>query len=89
MPDEEKTRIQPWSPPSDADYDSLTLRGKIREHQILANEAAVRAGPMFRSGKHLTADEMSDDWRRLRAKAANHHAEVKRLGEKLAEARTT
>ena len=76
-----------WVPASDADYASMSLTDKIREHQILADDALHKAGPMFRNGKHLTPADMSPEWHRLVAKAANHHAEVKRLREKLADYR--
>ena len=70
---------QPWKPLNDAEYNALTLREKIRHHQILAAEASGKAGPMWRGGQPATAEEMPDSWRIWRQQAANHYAEVQRL----------
>src|ERR1700747_1981343 len=43
------TRVEVWRPLSDAEYQALTVREKIRHHQILSHEAYSKAGPMFRN----------------------------------------
>lgn len=79
-----------WRTLSDEEYRGLTIREKIRHQTILAHEARRKAGPMFRntssggalsraSGKHLTADEMPDVWRRWNSVAEDHEAEAGRL----------
>lgn len=72
-----------------SDFHTLSVRDKIRELTIQAHEARTKAGPMFRNtsaggriaGKHLTADEMPDTWRRWNAEAERLEAEIKRLRE--------
>ena len=81
---------EPWRELADDEYSTLTVREKIRHHQILAHEARRKAGPMFRnttrggpitktSGQHIPAEEMPDIWRRWNKIAENHEAEAKRL----------
>lgn len=82
---------QPWRPLSDDEYRNLTVREKIRHHQILAHEAMGKGGPMYRQaatvnqrGTHLTPDDMPAEWHEGRREAAFHHAEIKRLREIIA-----
>ena len=80
-----------WRPLSDDEYRNLTVREKIRHHQILAHEAMGKGGPMYRQaatasqrGTHLTPDDMPAQWHEGRREAAFHHAEIKRLREIIA-----
>ena len=68
-----------WGPVSDAEYDRMSLRDKIRHQRILGAEANRKAGPMFKGGRHLTADEMPESWSIWRSRAEGHYAEAKRL----------
>jgi hypothetical protein len=68
-----------WRELTDAEYDALELPAKERHHLIMANHCEVRAGPMWRNKKPLRPDQMSPEWHALRARAANHRAEAKRL----------
>lgn len=72
-------KIVAWQPLSDAEYDQLSLRDKIRHHRILAHEARRKAGPMWRNGKPATAEDMPEIWRSWNARADNHEDEAHRL----------
>lgn len=80
-------RIDVWRPATEAEYAGMTIREKIREHTILAHDAAGRAGPMFRntsqglrmSGVHLAPEEMPDSHHRWREEAKRHNQEIRRL----------
>jgi hypothetical protein len=76
-----------WEPLDEDAYQALTLREKIRHHRIMATGAATQAGPQWRDGAPVRADQMGDDWRRCRARAANHLQEVDRLTKRLEEYR--
>lgn len=71
-----------WRPLTDDEYRGLTLREKIRHHQILAHQARTKAGPMWtegEKGRPLTRDQMPQRWHELQAQADGHDAEVRRL----------
>jgi hypothetical protein len=78
-----------WRPLSDEEYAQLSVREKIRHQTILAHEASVKAGPMWRNPPgsnmsrpmpgHIRAEDMPDTWRRWRDVAAGHMAEATRL----------
>jgi hypothetical protein len=78
-------RPEPWRPVSDGEYQGMTVREKIRHHQIMLAEAGNRGGPMFRQNgaggkaEHLTADQMPPKWHDAQAEKAFHNAEIKRL----------
>jgi hypothetical protein len=89
LPVEKTGPVRVWSEATQAEYESMSLRDKIREHTILAHEARLKAGPMFRNsagatpdkpkGQHLAAEEMPDVWHRWTAEAERHEAEAARL----------
>lgn len=95
MPAEHRERESVWRPLSDAEYEALSLRDKIRHQLILAHEAGLKAGPMFRNtsvpgqpitrakGEHLTLEDMPDTYKRWKGIQSNHLAEAKRLREYL------
>lgn len=71
-----------WAPISDAEYASLTLREKIRHHQILAHASRTAGGPMWtegQKGRALTREEMPPKWHEAQRRYEAHMAEVKRL----------
>jgi len=72
-------KVEPWRPVSDEEYSRMTLREKIRHHSILAHEARGKAGPMWKSGRHMMPEDMPATWRNWRERASNHDAEVMRL----------
>lgn len=72
-------KMQPWRPIEDAEYETLSLRDKIRHHRILAHEARRKAGPMWRNGKPCPAEEMPDTWRAWNRQAEHHEDEAARL----------
>jgi hypothetical protein len=80
-------RVEVWRELSDDEYRALSVREKIRHHQILSHEAYSKAGPMFRnttqgkrmSGVHLTAEQMPDAWRRWTELGKHHAQEAHRL----------
>lgn len=82
-----------WQPADQAEYDAMSLRDKIREHRILAHEARLKAGPMFRNvsgsmtgrirGERLKPEEMTSAWHRWTQEAERHDREAKRLSEYL------
>lgn len=86
-----------WEPISDAEYDTLTLREKIRHHAISAHEARRKAGPMWRNppgsslkkpmAGHIQRQDMPAAWRILMDRAEAHEAEATRLRETLHRAR--
>lgn len=80
-------RLEAWRPLSDYEYDRLPLREKIRHQRILAEAAAQKAGPQMINKRPALADDMPAHWHEWRQKAANHTDEVRRLSEKLAEAK--
>lgn len=73
-----------WQPISDAEYVGLTLREKIRHHQIMAHRARREAGPMWGNGRPLEPEEMPQKWHQLHEQAAHHVAEAKRLKDTIA-----
>lgn len=90
QPGETTERLSAWRPAEAAEYRDMTVREKIREHQILSHEAYTKAGPMFRnlssggsmgraSGQHLAADEMSEAHRHWAAEGLRHQQEAHRL----------
>jgi hypothetical protein len=90
LPAEKREINREWSPVDDETYREMSIRDKIREHQILAQQAYRKAGPMFRngtlggemskaSGTHLSADEMPSAYRHWIAEAQRHTAEASRL----------
>lgn len=77
-------KLQPWRPISDAEFNALPLRAKIRHHQILAHEARNTGGPMWtegQNGRALTIDQMPAKWHDAQRRAKNHDAEARRLRE--------
>jgi hypothetical protein len=70
-------KIEAWKPISDEEYDTLSVRDKIRHHHILADQAML--------GWKSTTRQVDDDWRRRDAIAKNHRAEASRLGAMLEE----
>lgn len=72
-------RAEPWRPVSQAEYQAMTVAEKLRHQRILCSNALRKAGPMWRNGRPVTADELPDTWRRWRDKAAGHEAEALRL----------
>lgn len=89
-PSERGPAIAAWAPISDAEYQQLSVRDKIRHHQILSHEAYRKAGPMFRNtsgkaglgkpmGDHLTTGQMPDGWREWTERGKHHAQEAHRL----------
>ena len=88
IPNPATDKILPWRPLNDEEYEALSIREKRRHHLIMAHEAAVKAGPMWkqsgnemrkaRSG-HLTPDQMPETWAHWNRAEAGHKAEAKRL----------
>lgn len=78
-----------WRELSHPEYNSLSLREKIRHRTILAHEARRKAGPMWKTPAgsglkrptpgHIHPDAMPDTYRRWSAIAEAHEAEAKRL----------
>ena len=63
-------------------YERMTLAEKIRHHTILATEAEMKAGPMWRGGKDgfaLSIAQMPPAWHEWKAKAAFHYDEIRSL----------
>jgi hypothetical protein len=94
VPRDDGPALQVWREAGPDEYRAMSVREKIREHQILAHAAFGKAGPMFRntsgggvmakaSGTHLTAEQMPDSHRAWIAEARRHTAEVARLREYL------
>lgn len=76
-----------WREITDAEYARLTLSEKIRHHQIMAAEELRRAGPQWKMGQHVAAEDMPNDWHETRRLARNHSTEAKRLLSKMREAK--
>jgi hypothetical protein len=78
-----------WAPISEAEYDELSLREKIRHHLISASAARRKAGPMWRNppgstlkkpmSGHIQRQDMPEAWRIHSALAERHEAEARRL----------
>lgn len=66
---------------SDAEFDQMSLQDKIRQHRFLADQAFMKAGPMWRNGKPLNASDMPQSWHALIDKAKGHMRESKRLSD--------
>lgn len=89
LPAEGGVGPQAWRPLSDGEYADLSLRDKIRHQQILAHEARVKAGPMWKTppgsslkrprAGHIEPAELSPVYRQWMDIAAEHDAEVRRL----------
>ena len=81
----EADKPQPWRPLADHEYRELSVREKIRHHQIMAHEAMGKGGPMYRQlgnhSEHLTPDQMPPAWHSGRSEAKFHHTEIRRLTE--------
>lgn len=80
-PKQERRKEHAWSELSEAEYQALDLPGKERHHLIMASQCEMRAGPMWRDGKPLAAEDLSSRYHDLRERAANHRGEAKRLRE--------
>jgi hypothetical protein len=68
-----------WRPLSDAEYESLSLREKVRHHRIMASECRIKAGPMWRNGTHAEPEQLPEKWHEFQAKARGHDEEARRL----------
>ena len=90
LPGETVEKLAAWREATEDEYRAMSVREKIREHQILAHDAFTKAGPMFRNmttggtitkaaGQHLTLEEMPETWRRWTAEGERHRQEVYRL----------
>lgn len=72
--------VEFWRELTDAEYEALSLRGKIEHQRILANLARRKAGPMWLNGKPAAPDELPQRWHEWTKRADNHEAEATRLG---------
>lgn len=72
-------REDAWRELSDAEYQALDLPGKERHHMILSNQAAVKAGPMWRDGKPAPIEAMPPVWHEWRRRSEHHREEARRL----------
>lgn len=81
---------EPWRPISDAEYEALSLREKIRHREVMAREARRKAGPMWKNPPegasfkrpvrgHVRAEDMPEAWRIQSQIAAEHEEEARRL----------
>lgn len=86
-PSEPTGTAAPWRPLSEAEYADLTVREKIRHQMILASQCRAKAGPQAKHKFPVPADEMPPEWHELRAEAARHEAEAKRLRSYIAQDR--
>lgn len=82
-----------WEPLTDADYYAASIEDKIRHHEIMAQRARFKAGPMYRAGKtwasgaHLDRADMPSGWHDAQSQADNHFAKARELSKKLRSAR--
>jgi len=93
LPAEKTEKLTAWRPATEDEYRTMTLREKIREHQILSHEAFTKAGPMFKNaagasmwkaaGRRLNPEDMPDEHRRWVAEGEYHGTRAKELREKL------
>lgn len=74
-----------WRELTDAEYQALTIREKIRYHQICVQQCLRKAGPMWSAGRHREMADMPQSFHDWRAKASNHGEEARRLQGKLNE----
>lgn len=78
-------KVEVWRPLSDGEYRDLSVRDKIRHHQILHQAALSKGGPMYRQNgaggraEHLTPDQMPDRWHAAQREAKFHTDEITRL----------
>jgi len=72
-------RMEPWKPLSDLAYDALSLPEKIRHHRIMAGQARLKAGPMWKNGRAAEPSELPATWHEWTARAQNHDREADRL----------
>jgi hypothetical protein len=79
VPGQSSPREDAWRQLDDAAYAQLDLPAKERHHLILANQCEVKAGPMWKNGRPLTAEQMPPAWHRLREQAQFHRDEAVRL----------
>ncbi len=69
---------------AEPDYDALSLREKIRRHEILASRAYDRAGPLYRlHGRDRGELRKHEAWNDMERVEAAHFAEAKRMTESL------
>lgn len=91
IPAERTERLDSWRLLTDDEYGALSVREKIRHHQILAHQAYLKAGPMFRntsqgprmSGVHLTPEEMDANHLKWADVGKHHTEEAHRLRQHL------
>jgi hypothetical protein len=96
VPDQ-RENVDAWRPLSDDEYRNLSVREKIRHHLILAHDAGLKAGPMWRNPAtasmsrpmpgHIAPEAMPDSYRRWKEAQAHHLAETSRLREFLRQPR--
>lgn len=73
-----------WRPLTDQEYENLSVRDKIRHHEIMASHAKDKAGPLYQAhGRNLAELRKHEAWNELERREAGHHAEAKRLREYL------
>jgi len=91
LPANDDPRPDDWRPLTDEEFARLSIREKIRHHLILAHDAGIKAGPMWKTPQgshagrpmpgHIEAKDMPETWSRWKSIEANHLTEVKRLRE--------
>lgn len=90
LPAEKREVVREWTPADEDTYRAMTVREKIREHQILAQQAYRKAGPIYRntsgsgpiskaSGVRLEPSQMSEAHRHWTAEGLRHTQEAQRL----------
>lgn len=83
-------RVEVWREPSEAEYNALSVRDKIRHHQIMEHQFRIKAGPMYRNtgadnglryakGEHLTRQQMPPEWHKHTATADFHRDRILEL----------
>lgn len=69
-----------WKPVGDIEYDTMSIRDKIRHHEILAGKVMDDAWPLYRAhSRDLAELRKHEAWNALERAEAAHHAEAKRL----------
>ena len=92
IPAETGLKPERWRDLSEGEYQQLSIREKIRHQKILAHEAAVKAGPMWRNrgtdatfarpvDGRVSADDMPGTFHHWKAIEAGHYAEARRLAD--------
>lgn len=74
-----------WRRATPEEYHAMSIREKIRHHQIMAMTLRRQAGPMWAGKRHIAADRMPRAWHDLQTAAKQQESHAAKLREQLSQ----